>query len=291
MDAIFDDPFGLGAPRQRFSEEETIERMLETGERMVADAGLRISFDLLRLKDVITEAGVSRSAVYKRWPRKEQYYADLLLRLAGTSHPASGAYDSGTPRAVIEAAEDHIDSFGSPEGRRRVFIEMCRRGAEQNFVALRERRDWQIYMTIHAAYLTLPEGGYKQTLETALRASEDGFREHMETFYRLMLLLLGYRIRPGVLDEDLKQFVILGAAAVEGAVLTSGVNDELTERRFLMDPFGVGRVQDWSHAAFLYTSLAVAVAEPDPDQEWTKERVAAVPGLIAAAKSQLLEDS
>ncbi len=287
MSKGFEDPFGLGVPRKRLSEPDMVERMIEAGARRVESSGLRIGFDFLRLEDVIADAGVSRSAVYKRWPRKEQYYAELLLRLAGDVRPSLAAYDTGTPETVIAVAEEHVEWFGSEEGRWRVFIEMCRRGSHQNFIALRSRPDWQVYMTLHAAHLTIPDGEYKRSLGRALRASETSFGAQMESFYAIILGLLGYRIKPGILDHDLRRYVMLGAAAVEGVVLTSGVNDDLADHRFLMDPFNVGRLQDWSHAAFLYTSLAVASAEPDPNEQWTDERVAMIPEAISWARGQL----
>lgn len=287
MRDAFDDPFGLGLARHRLSEEQTVERMIEAGARLVGESGLRISFDLLRLEEVISEAGVSRTAVYKRWPRKEQYYADLLLRLAGDAHPVTAAYDTGTPDAVIKVAEEHSDWFGTAAGRHRLFIEMCRLGAHQNYEALVERPDWRVYMTLHAAYLTLPGGEFKDSLRVALEKSEARFRDTMAEFYKVILALIGYRLRPGVADEEIRQFVLLGGAAVEGVVLTSGVNEDLRERRFLMDPFGVNELQDWSHAAFLFTSLAVACAEPDPDEVWTDARVAAAPMMVARMKEQL----
>lgn len=194
MSDQLDDPFGLGASRQRrLSEDETRERMLKTGEAMVGDVGLRVSFDLLRLEDVIAEADVSRSAAYKLWPRKELYYAELLLRLAGAMHPAQGAFDHGTPLTAVHVALDHVDWLRTVEGRRRLLVEMCRLGALQNFEALRERLDWRIYMTLHAALVSMPPTDYRQSLADALTASERQFIEAMVVFYETMISLIGYQ--------------------------------------------------------------------------------------------------
>lgn len=286
----FEDPFGTTSSRPRLSESETVERMLEAGSRLVQQSGLQISFDPLRLEDVIAEADVSRSAVYKRWPRKEQYYAELLLRLAGDTQPAAAAFDggtSGTPQEVLRIATDHSSWFGTADGRHRLLVEMCRLGAQQNYDALVARPDWAIYVTLHAALKTLPDNAFKETLRRTLARSEANFVQKMSTFYEAMLALLGYRLKVETTDMTVQNFAMMGAAAVEGVLLMSGANDDLTHHRFLMDPFGVGKPSDWSYVSYLFTAMAVNAVEPDPFRVWDEDEVEAVHSVIAEIESSL----
>lgn len=273
MSEVFDDPFGLGAPRQRLDEAETVERMLEAGARMVRESGLRISFDLLRLEDVIAHAGVSRSAVYKRWPRKELFYSELLLRLAGAVHPATAAFDLGTPVAIVRVAHEHSNWFRTAEGRHRLLIEMCRLGALQNFEALRERPDWRIYMTIHSALLTLPDNSYRAALESVLANSEREFAQKMAGFYSVLMNMLGYRFKDDSGNFGMLELAALGATAVEGVVLTSGATPDLATRRFLLDPFDTGRHQDWSYPAISFTGLVTSLIVQDDLTAWSEEKM------------------
>jgi|GEM_PF-443555 len=273
VNGIFDDPFGLGPTRQRLDEAETVERMLAAGVRLAGESGLRISFDLLRLEDVIAEAGVSRSAVYKRWPRKEQYYGDLLLRLAGKAHPALAAYDSGTQEVVFRIALENHEQFRTPTGRHQLLVEMCRLGALRNFNALRERKDWRIYMAIHAAMLTLPENDYRAALVDTLKQSERTFVARMVEFYTIIITALGYRFRENDSALGMREFTLLGAAAVEGVLLTSGATTELAERRFIIDPFGTGQAREWSYPAISFASVVVALFETEDTSTWSEERM------------------
>ncbi len=281
----FDDPLGLGAARSRLSEEETVKRMLDTGVRIARSEGLRVSFDLLQLEDVIAEAGVSRSAVYKRWPRKEQYYSQVLLRLAGEAHPAQSAYDIGTELVAIDVALAHTDWFSSPEGRRKLLIEMCREGALQNFMALRERKEWQVYMALHATLGSLPDNRFQDAMREALRLSEEAFIAKMTDFYIRMIEVLGYRMKVSAGDVGYAEFAALGAAVVEGLVMTSSATPMLSEQRFMIDPFDSGHLADWSYAALGFTSIALSLTEPDPTITWDAERLANIEQLLKTARA------
>lgn len=269
----FDDPFGRGRPRRRLSEEETVQRMLATGSQMVAESGLQLSFDLLRVEDVIARAEVSRSAVYKYWPRKEQFYGDLLLRLAEHALPPDAAYRFGTVYEAVTVVMENPHRLDDARGRRWLVIEICRRGAQQNFDALRASAEWHVYVTLHATLLSLPSTGFQESMQRQLRHAEERFVTAMVTFYVDLANVLGLRIRPGAGDFTFRDFASLGAASIEGVALMSGANASLADRRFVADPFGTG-LMEWSQAGVLFASLAAWLLEPDPAEEWDAERVA-----------------
>jgi hypothetical protein len=62
---------------------------------MVNRTGLTVSLEHLSVEDVIREAGVARSAVYRRWPYpyKDLFLSDLANELAKAAIPTA-AYNT-----------------------------------------------------------------------------------------------------------------------------------------------------------------------------------------------------
>src|SRR5674476_636519 len=75
-------PTGVARRRQRISDGETEQRMLEAALALVESQGLTVSLDHLSLENVIARADVSRSSAYRRWPYKDLFLADLLVAVA-----------------------------------------------------------------------------------------------------------------------------------------------------------------------------------------------------------------
>lgn len=269
------DPLGRSRRAPRLSDTDTERRMLDTATDMVRESGLRVSFDLLRFEDVISAADVSRSAVYRRWPTKNHFYADLMKELAGATHPATAAYDQGTVDLVVAVAQEHFDWLPTPDGRRRLLVEMCRLGALRNFQTIHESNDWHTYIALHATLLSLPDNDFQEEMRAGLQRSEITFVRHMSEFYEQMSQLLGYRIRPAIPGAGFDTVATLGAAVVEGLAIAVTARDVDSER-FTADPFGTGEVADWSLAALGFTSIVLAMVEPVDNTTWSDERLSAL---------------
>ena len=61
--------------------------MLQAAVAMVNRTGLTVSLDHISLEEVIRDADVSRSAVYRRWPYKDLFFSDLVKELAKKATP------------------------------------------------------------------------------------------------------------------------------------------------------------------------------------------------------------
>lgn len=259
------DPFGRSYRSGRLSDEETAERMLRTGVARVMREGLRVSFDLLRLEDLIAEAGVARSAVYRRWPTKNHYYADLLRRLTDFEGSGLNRYAAATVGTVVAALRERIDRLASPEGRRSVLVELCRIGIEHNFLTVSEAPEWHIYVTIAATMTTLPDDGeLRRDLQRSLYESESSFFDRMAGVYTTLWGLVGYRVRPDLAELDMRTIGQIGAAIVEGVGLNSIADPQMRARRFRIDPYHTGEQAEWSLPALGFTSLLLSLLEPDP---------------------------
>lgn len=85
-------PYG----KSRLNDRETERRMLEAAIALVHERGMSTGLESLSFEDVIRDAQVSRTSAYRRWPRREQFYGEVMLALArGTDLPTTAATMGG----------------------------------------------------------------------------------------------------------------------------------------------------------------------------------------------------
>ena len=267
------DPFGRGKS-ERLTDQETAERMLATGVHRVREEGLRISFDLLRFEELIVEAGVARSAVYRRWPTKHHYYADLLRKLSAHQFPAATAYREACVAFVEERLDEIRAKMGTEAGRRQISVEMCRIIAQQTYEILTASPNWKVYLTLTATVATLPAEGSLQTdLQTSLRESEAKFFGQMAEMFGILMLALGLRPRsalpPGM---SLQAITRIGLSILEGLSLHEITNPG-TASSWQGDPFLADEVTAWSLAGIGFASAMDSVFEVDPQVsgDWSQD--------------------
>jgi AcrR family transcriptional regulator len=266
--------------RHRLSDKETEERMLAAAEAMVNQAGLTVSLEHLRLEDVIREAGVARSAVYRRWPYKDLFFSDLLRALAKGGSPADFGSEV-SQRAIVRAVLERIDLLATEEGRRAVFAEALR--ANRDFELVRESSTWRTYLALHATFLSLDDGPLRTDVQAALAETERGFVERIAASHRLLADLLGFRIRPEM-GADFEQLAMLLNATFRGLLLMAPTVPEIGES-LRAQPFGAAEASDWSHAAIAVGAVETAFLEPDPGVDWTRARINEVAEALRAIEA------
>ncbi|MFG3342641.1 TetR/AcrR family transcriptional regulator [Glycomyces sp. NPDC048151] len=254
------------------SDKETEERMLAAAEAMVNATGLTVSLEHLSLEDVIREAGVARSAVYRRWPYKDLFFSDLLRALAKGGSPADFGSEASL-RGIVRAVLDRTELLGTEEGRAAVFAEMLR--ANRDFEQVRESSTWRTYLALHATFLSLDDGPLRTDVQAALAETERGFVERIAASHRMLAELLGYRIRPEM-GAGFEELATLLNATFRGLLLMSPTVPELGVVTLRAKPFGAWEEAEWSHAAIAVAAIETAFLEPDPGVEWTPARIAEV---------------
>lgn len=271
-----ENPFGRERAT-RLSDEETSERMLSTGIRRVEAEGLRVSFDLLRYEELIVEAGVARSAVYRRWPTKHHYYADLLRELAKHEFHAASLYQHHTLGMLQQMSDTLVEQLATQLGRHRIAAELCRVGGAGNFLTLSQSRQWRVWLTLTATLASLPENELQADLRASMRASETAFFTDIARMFDKMMAVLGYRHRVG-LPEDLSQesVIQLAASLLEGMALHEMANPDTADTHWQADPFGLGMVAEWTLPGLGFATLLLNMFEATEQDagDWPAEKVA-----------------
>jgi AcrR family transcriptional regulator len=264
------DPSRPTAParrRARLSDQETERRMLDTAVAMVHRDGLTVGLDHLGFEDVIRDAGVSRTAVYRRWPYKDLFFSDLLRELARGAAPASAPALETTGEVLSEVLSSRSEDLASPQGRHDLVTELLRVTAVSDFEAVHGSPEWRTYLALQATFLSLPEGDLRADVQAALARSERRFVDRVARGWETVATALGYRLRPGT-GGSFPLIATLACAAMRGLVLMSLSDPDLLTRRVPANPTTASAASDWSLLGMAAASIAVTYLEPDPDVTW-----------------------
>jgi AcrR family transcriptional regulator len=263
-------PTGLARRGRRLSDRETERRMLQAATAMVHRTGLTVSLDHISLEEVIREADVSRSAVYRRWPYKDLFFSDLVKELARTATPTIIDDELALIKRIVA---EHLDGLDTPGRRHGLVIELIRQLALLDFQTLHGSARWRTYLALHATFLSLADGQLREQVQAALAQSEHAHQVQVARAWELLAGLFGYRLRP----ESGATFQTLAAlldATMRGLVVMALSMPDLATHRTQASPFGAATRDEWSLAALGAASIASALLEPDPTIEWDDERLA-----------------
>jgi AcrR family transcriptional regulator len=265
-------PTGLARRGRRLSDHETEQRMLRTAAAMVHRDGLTVSLDHISLEEVIRDADVSRSAVYRRWPYKDLFFSDLVKELARGATPEIVDDELALIKRIVAERLDWLDTPGRRHG---LVIELLRQLAPFDFQALYGSARWRTYLALHATFLSLADGQLRDQIGEALARSERDHRTRIAHSWELLAGLFGYRLRPE-LGATFETVAALLDAAMRGLVLQALSEPELVAHRVKASPAGAAAEDEWSLAALGAASIALTFLEPDPAIDWDEERLARV---------------
>jgi AcrR family transcriptional regulator len=273
-------PTGLGRRARRLTDRETSERMLAAALEMINRTGLTVSLDHLSFEDVIREAGVARSAVYRHWPYKDLFLSDVVTELAKAAIPDAAANDAivGLIKRVVA---DRAAEMESPEGRHGLLTELIRQAALADFEALYGSAQWRTYLALHATFLSLANGELRDRVQEVLRQSEQGFVDRVAASWQQIAELFGYRVRPES-GASFGTIATLVSATARGLILMALTTPAIARDRIAAQPFGAPQRTDWSVPALGMAAIASSLLESDPAVRWDARRIAAVHEAMAS---------
>jgi len=270
-------PTGLARRGRRLSDQETEQRMLRAAVAMVSRTGLTVSLDHISFEDIIRDAGVSRSAVYRRWPYKDLFFSDLVRQLARDATPAIVEDELELMRQIAASRPDWLET---PELRHRLLLELFRQLSLLDFQAMIGSPGWRTYLALHATFMSLADGDLRDQVQAALNQSEQAHNARIAQAWRQLTALFGYRLRPesGITFEALATLL---SATMRGLVVMALSAPDVAAQRIEARPFGADARGRWSLPALGLAGLASAFLEPDPAVEWDAGRIAAVRQALA----------
>lgn len=269
MTGGFPGPTGLGRRNRRLSDRETEQRMLRAAVAMVHRTGLTVSLDHLSLEEVIRDAGVSRSAVYRRWPYKDLFFSDLVKELAKDATPPIVPGELELIRRIVAGRQDWLET---PELRHGLVVELFRQLALFDFEAVYGSTEWRTYLALHATFLSLADGQLREQVQAILARSEQNRIALIAAAWERFAGLLGYRLRPE-LAISYETIATLLTASLRGLVIMALATPGIAGYRASARPFGAIAAAEWSQPALGAASLAWACLEPDPAIEWDRDRI------------------
>jgi AcrR family transcriptional regulator len=266
-------PPGLGRRARRLSDQETERRMLAAAVAMVHRTGLTVSLDHISFEDVIRDADVARSAVYRRWPYKDLFFSDLVKELAKEAIPPALLDDEY--ELIRRVVAGHLDWLDTPELRASLVSELFRQAALLDFEAFCRSPEWRTYFALRATFMSLADGELRDQVQAALARSEQARLARIVRGWQQLAGLLGYRVRPEA-GATLDTVVTLIDATMQGIVIMALAIPGMATHRTIAAPFGAAAPEEWSLPALGTASIAAAFLEPDPAIEWDSERIARV---------------
>jgi len=246
--------------------------MLRTAVAMVQRTGLTVSLDHISLEDVIRDADVSRSAVYRRWPCKDLFFSDLVKQLAKDATPTIVNDELELMRRVVT---EHDDWLETPELRHGLVIELFRQLSLLDFETMYNSPGWRTYIALHATFMSLADGVLRDQVQTALAESEHAHNDRIARAWRQLTTIFGYRLRPE-LGATFEMLATLLSATMRGLIVMALSTPSIAGHRVEASPFGAVGQDEWSMPAIGLASIASAFLEPDPEIHWDDDRLASV---------------
>ncbi len=236
--------------------------MLEAAVERVKAEGLLLDYSNISLEDLIRVAGVPRSTVFRIWPDRGAFVADLVRALF-VSDPG---FDAGFDRETLQllqaamaqgpAAAEVADR--DPRLGREVALRAAVRAAvAHNVVAVEHSLAYRAYKTMSAALASgdaVPGG---EEIRTLLIDIEERYAQRMAELYRSLNEALGIRMRDGVDERDLAVAIM---ATIDGMTDHRRINPDMIDapRSVTMGPEGP---EEWHVAALAVYGIYAAFVE------------------------------
>lgn len=198
--------------------------MLQAAVERVQAEGLLLDYANIELEDLIRAAGVPRSTVFRIWPDRVAFVADLVRALFEADPGFDTGFDDETRGFLQQALAENAEAMRTPDGRQAVLREAIRVAVAHNMVAVEKTIAWRAYRTMSAALASgdaVPGG---DEIRELLSEIEGRYLDRMAEIYRALNDAFGLRMRDGLTERDLAVAVM---AMIDGMSDHARINPSL----------------------------------------------------------------
>jgi AcrR family transcriptional regulator len=177
--------------------------MLDVAVERVKAEGLLLDYANIELEDLIRAAGVPRSTVFRIWPDRAAFVADLVRALFEADPGFETGFDGETLQLVERALAESSDAANTPAGRQAALREVLRVAVAHNMASVEGTVAWRVYRTISAALSSgdaVPGG---EDIRAQLAEIVGRYLDRMAEVYRGLNAAFGLRMRAGLTEHDL----------------------------------------------------------------------------------------
>lgn len=247
-------------PRSRRPAGQTRELLLAVAVERVRAEGLRLDYANIELEDLIRAAGVPRSTVFRIWPDRVAFVADLVRALFAADPGFDTGFDAQTREVLEQAVADGATAAGADE-RAVALREALRVTVAHNMAAVEETVAWRAYKSMSASLASgdaVPGG---QEVRRLLSEIEERYLDRMADTYRAINGAFGLRMRAGVSERDLALAVI---------AMIDGMSDHRRIDPATVDAprhvaLGAEGPREWHVAGIAVHGIYMAFTEPADD--------------------------
>lgn len=232
--------------------------MLEVAVERVKSEGLLLDYANIELENLIRTAGVPRSTVFRIWPDRVAFIADLVRAL----FEADPGFETGFDGETLEMLQR---AFVAPQGDERSAEEKqialraaVRVTVAHNIVAVEDSMAWRAYKAMSAALASgdaVPGG---DEIRTLLGEIEDRYVDRMSVLYEQLNAALGIRMRAGVTERDLALAIM---SVIDGMADHRRINPPLVDRPRVV-AMGPEGPTEWHLAGLAVYGVYAAFTEP-----------------------------
>lgn len=245
---------------------------MQAAVRRIHERGVSVGLDGISLEDAIATSGVSRATAYRHWPSRADFLRAVLVQtVRETRLDPEGSEEIDAIRAFVN---DRREEAATAAGRRTIVVESLRIAVDADFRRLASSREWTDYLALRATCTSLPPGELRDTVTSEIAAAERGFAMHRASVYSRLPDLMGYRLVPPLAGQS--GFEVMAdamGALMTGLVVRASVAPDRTT--FRATAFGSSLAAEWTRTSYALVAAFLSFLEPDPELEWTGERVRA----------------
>lgn len=268
--------------RQRLSDTETERRMLDAALATLAEHGMSVGLDDVRLEDVIRAAGVSRTSAYRRWPTRDAFVQDLLVEVARRTTVLSVAAEAA---ADVDALADALET--GPADATAVhdtLVELLRVSFTVDLAAASRSSQFRTYLGLQATFVGLRSEELRARVGQVLTESEDRVAARGSALIAAAAQAFGLRPVPPLAGPDGFDVVSRAlAATTTGFLVAALATPTLLIDRTTVAAHGSSRTAEWSTPVFVLTGMVLSAVEPDPRAAPAADLPSRLRALVTAA--------